>query len=1000
MRRKHAQVTIWGAVAAVLIHALSAQALGLGEIQVDSQLNQQFSAVIPLTEIDSDDLETVVVSVAPAEAFERAGVDRADYLSSLDFTVRNDRGQPRVVVSSAEIAREPVLNLLVQARWAQGKILREYTVLLDPPLPPKAPVRSVVASTPVAAPEPAPAPIVAAPKPLPTAPKPAPAQPSPMSPAPAAIPVPVKPEPEFYETAAEGGRAATKPVAKPPLASTAPATSIPSGATYGPVKAQETLWSIATRFRPDSSVSMDQVIYALAQANPKTIQRATTVNKGAVLSIPDADTMRQLGAMEAKSRLAALRGTPAAAVPTAKASAATPSAVEPPAPAKLPSLKGSILAGAPPSAAKPDPPPVAPKPSAQTPPSVKPEPPKPEPVKAAPTSAPPAVKPELSKVDPFKPAAAPKPPVVEPAKIEPVKPEPAPVAPKPSPAAPSEAKPAVAPPPMEPVVEPTAAPPPAAETPTAPAEVTDSGAAVASPEAPPAPAPEKKLRISQPVPEDSASGISDLLSEWSVPLVGLLVLVLAVLGMLQVMRKGGGSGLRNPLAGKTKPEKKSAAGFAAAAAAPAASKMGDTLVRAPRAADATQNLDQTQSITQQITQRIDAGQAGNAKPSAFESTLIIEPEVAASLQASTQPSAVSHNKLDFDMTTQLQAETMHISLDANDPVSEADFHLAYGLYDEAILLLRQAAAKTPGRLDIQVKLAETYFAAGKPLEFQTLAEDLKPRIDPAEWSKIAIMGAQLCPGVALFKAEDGAALEADFDLGFDEPELPAAPAVLDLPPMTPPPVASAPTPMANPSMALEIPDLSIPMAVGQDASALDDLKADLKLELDPELIGADVKDIPEEDPNSIDFMLGQSITPLGAAGDAPPPSLDSNLLEFDLDSSLSEPKSGKAPGVVDELPGMGMDLELSLSAPMPATKAEFEDMARDLKMAEFEISLTPREPDAAAIEDEYNTKLDLARAYVEMGDNEMARGLLQEVQQQGTELQQREAGEMLQRLPA
>ncbi|MGV2482159.1 UNVERIFIED_CONTAM: tetratricopeptide repeat protein, partial [Salmonella enterica subsp. enterica serovar Weltevreden] len=72
---------------------------------------------------------------------------------------------------------------------------------------------------------------------------------------------------------------------------------------------------------------------------------------------------------------------------------------------------------------------------------------------------------------------------------------------------------------------------------------------------------------------------------------------------------------------------------------------------------------------------------------------------------------------------------MQINLDANDPVAEADFHLAYGLYDEAILLLKQAAQKDPGRSELGVKLAETYFAAGRPTEFQETAESLLGRVD-------------------------------------------------------------------------------------------------------------------------------------------------------------------------------------------------------------------------------------------------------------------------------
>lgn len=983
MRRTLAQVTVWGAIAAGLAHTLSAQALGLGEINVESQLNQRFSAVIPLSEIDSEDLETVTVSVAPAEAYERAGIERADYLDSLEFTVRNDRGQPRVVVSSSQIAREPVVTLLVQARWAGGRILREYTVLLDPPQLIKAPSpQPKPAPKPVM--EPAPAPVIAVPKPV--APKPAPA--------PVMAPAPTKSEPEFYETRSEV-RPAPAAAAKPkPAPVPAPMAAPSTGQFYGPVLAQETLWSIATKLRPSPDVSMDQVIYALAAANPKTIQRGTTVNKGASLAVPSAESMRALSPAEAKSRLAALRGAAAPAKPTAPASKPAPKPAEaaPPPPAPAPSVaepaKTPAAAPAPPAPSKPAksvldaPAALTTAPASKPAPTVKETPkPAPPPVEAK-VEPKPAAKPEVKPEPKPEPKAEPKP------EIKPeVKAEPPAAAPVIAPPAPAVASPSPAPAPAPA----TSAPEPAATAPVAPA--AEPAAATTPPPTEPAPAvapPQPSL--SQPLPEEeSEAGIADLLSTWGLPIGGLLVLLLG--GFAVVKRLGNRAGKpRTSSPAKSTGKAASFAAGAAGAASAASSRLGDTQVTPARPLDATQALEQTQAITQQITQRIDAESTGELKPSAFESTLIIEPDVAAGLKSAAQPSAVGQSKTDFDMTTQLQAETMHISLDANDPVSEADFHLAYGLYDEAILLLKQALAKAPARTDVAVKLAETYFAAGKPLEFQLLAEELKPRIDAGEWSKIAIMGAQLCPGVALFTSDSEAALDADFDLGFDEPE-----AVAESAPAAPAPAAAA----LDVPLAFELPDVSIPSVVEitppppapePESAPLEKLDANIRLQLEPELA---VQQAPEEDPASIDFMLGQSITPLGAASDSPPPALDANLLEFDLDSSLNKPVDSSKP-----LPGMVDDLDFQLSVSPSPDGLALDDAARDLKLEEFSVSLTPREVAPGTVTDEFNTKLDLARAYVEMGDNEMARGLLQEVQQQGDEKQQREAGEMLQRLPA
>src|SRR3546814_4707161 len=77
--------------------------------------------------------------------------------------------------------------------------------------------------------------------------------------------------------------------------------------------------------------------------------------------------------------------------------------------------------------------------------------------------------------------------------------------------------------------------------------------------------------------------------------------------------------------------------------------------------------------------------------------------------------------------------------------------------DLAALLLRQAAEKEPQRNDIGIKLAETYFAAGKTAEFAQTAAALKPKVSASEWQKLAIMGQQLDPGAAQFSDKIGRA---------------------------------------------------------------------------------------------------------------------------------------------------------------------------------------------------------------------------------------------------
>ncbi|MES2489659.1 MAG: peptidoglycan-binding protein, partial [Pseudomonadota bacterium] len=111
----------------------AAHALGLGEIDVNSHLNQRFSAVIPLTSVSSEEAENLLVRLADSDDFSKAGIERADYLSSLTFQVVADAKNPRIVINSKQLAREPFLSFLLDVRSSTGRVLREYTVLLDPP---------------------------------------------------------------------------------------------------------------------------------------------------------------------------------------------------------------------------------------------------------------------------------------------------------------------------------------------------------------------------------------------------------------------------------------------------------------------------------------------------------------------------------------------------------------------------------------------------------------------------------------------------------------------------------------------------------------------------------------------------------------------------------------------------------------------------------------------------------------------------------------------------
>jgi len=109
-------------------------AIGLGDIELDSALNEPLRAEIVLLSATPDELVDLEVNLASAETFERYGIDRPVYLQGVQFNIV-DRGEAGSVVQirSRAAISEPFLTFLIEATWSSGRLLREYTVLLDPP---------------------------------------------------------------------------------------------------------------------------------------------------------------------------------------------------------------------------------------------------------------------------------------------------------------------------------------------------------------------------------------------------------------------------------------------------------------------------------------------------------------------------------------------------------------------------------------------------------------------------------------------------------------------------------------------------------------------------------------------------------------------------------------------------------------------------------------------------------------------------------------------------
>lgn len=131
MRKQLSRLVLLGA----LLSPSALYALGLGELKLNSALNQPFDAEIELIAPTSEELAELKVALANNEAFARYGLDRPAFLSNFEFSVtRNRDGSSTIKVTSASSVTEPFVTLLVEVVSGRGRLLREYTVLLDPPV--------------------------------------------------------------------------------------------------------------------------------------------------------------------------------------------------------------------------------------------------------------------------------------------------------------------------------------------------------------------------------------------------------------------------------------------------------------------------------------------------------------------------------------------------------------------------------------------------------------------------------------------------------------------------------------------------------------------------------------------------------------------------------------------------------------------------------------------------------------------------------------------------
>ena len=291
--------------------ASSVHAAGLGRLNIQSALGQPLRADVEVPSVSPDEAPTLQVRLAPQTAFRQANLEFNPALTQLRFDLES-RGDGSYVVhvSSAQPVNEPFLDLLLELTWSTGRVLREYTVLLDPPGLRPAPevLPPVAAQTQPVAPAAPPAPAAeAAPAPV--------AQP----PAQPAVETPAAPPagpPAGQFAAAPPEPVATAPTAPPPPTTTpeptrakpAPAQVAPAetAATTYKVKPGDTLGQIALNNK-SASVSLDQMLVALLRANPNAFIRnnMNLVLAGATLTIPQDPEARGVDPADARREVVA-----------------------------------------------------------------------------------------------------------------------------------------------------------------------------------------------------------------------------------------------------------------------------------------------------------------------------------------------------------------------------------------------------------------------------------------------------------------------------------------------------------------------------------------------------------------------------------------------------------------------------------------------------------------------------------------------------------------------
>ena len=844
-------------------------ALGLGEIKLNSALNQPFDAEIELVSATQEDLGALRAALATNETFVRYGLDRPAYLADFNFRVAKGSGGRDILrVTSPRPVTEPFVTLLVEASWPRGRLLREYTVLLDPPVYAPGPA----ASEPVAA-----APRVSSGGATTTR---------------ASAPV--------AATTAEPVRSSSS------YAAPAAAPSIEPGSTYR-VRNNDTLWEIASAANPGSRSNVNRAMVSIYQNNPQAFDgNINVLRAGSSLRIPDASQISAVSASEASAEVArqydAWRNGTRAAGTAAASDASRLRLVTPEQGTTAPSTSTSTA-------------PAAAKPGSTT---------------AAAASG------DLeTRVRQLEDELAEAKRLLEVRNAE------------------LATLQGGAPVPADGTAAPGAAP-------TEPAATVAEAAPAAAAPAEPAQPEKPKEKVVAEAPQPSL--LERITDYWWV-LLGLLAAGLGFV-LFQRLRRERGSA--------------------------------------------------EDSLEEALGSRDMRGSTPKFTPRARDTDILVEERggvsatIAASATAARAPEQATRKVVTVEDTLSGDGPA---SMESGDPLAEADFHMAYGLYDQAADLVQLAMKREPQRRDLKLKLLEIYFVWGNKDRFLELARDLngtRAEGPAGEWDKVLIMGKQIAPGDAMFAGSPSASASDSLDM-----ELHGSPGTLDL---TIPAGDSArpdmdltesgtgtasidrsgidfilDEPVRGQDESVVLPTVEMPKITKGNATAGDtqELTVDrLGLDLDSlrALESLDVGEASDARKRANSDTV-ETTTMAGGKSllddDDSPDLLNSTALMRMADDTSLLPRDESLEGIVDLSEATG---ELPALDSTAFTKSLAANVDYDLGGEPATMS-------------EVGTKLDLARAYMDMGDPEGARSILDEVLQEGNPTQRQEAERLIASLP-